>query len=387
MWPLLVTLGAVVRMWRRLGRGYQLAPPGRSSPEEQPRQPRHRRQACADHDRRHLTGISLARRPPARQEIRRAGAPVVSPRPARRWSARISRDAGRDADARRDVEELVRAVGVGAGAEHARDEELRLRELLAEHAMNGIEPPSPMDIGGLAEVAAARPRRARPASHGGERRRVPARARRRRPSNAHARAVRADPPRGASSARRAARSARRSVGGMRSESFTARPRAQHVARRRRSAGRPSAPVIGERRAPGAVEHQLDGVRRAPVAQPGTSGNSGRRSSAEHRRRPPRPAATRSRGISTWSSRGRISPGRARPRGARAAARSDAEARRHDAAASPECTPSVRTSTVSLPPTSPRSDVVRPQLVVVAAAGVEADHEARRRRCAARGASM
>src|SRR5690606_40599564 len=36
--------------------------------------------------------------------------------------------------AHRDVQELVRAVGVGVRAEHAGDHELRTRELLAKHA-------------------------------------------------------------------------------------------------------------------------------------------------------------------------------------------------------------------------------------------------------------
>jgi hypothetical protein len=51
--------------------------------------------------------------------------------------------------------------------------------------------------------------------------------------------------------------------------------------------------------------------------------------------------------------------------------------RHDAAGVAECTPSVSTSTVRSPPTSPRSDVVPPQLLVVPATRVEAHDQARR----------
>src|SRR3989449_1660860 len=70
----------------------------------------------------------------------------------------------------------------------------------------------------------------------------------------------------------------------------------------------------------------------------------------------RASATRSRGISTWKSRGRISPVRSssrRDRSWRAMRKLEGTMPLAD----PEWTPSVRTSTVSTPPTTPRSEVV------------------------------
>src|SRR5438876_10206386 len=81
-------------------------------------------------------------------------------------------------------------------------------------------------------------------------------------------------------------------------------------------------------------------------------------------------------MSTWKSRGRISP--VRESSIRSSSwRTMRKLEGTMPLAAPECTPSVSTSTVSTPPTTPRSDVVPPELLVVAAAGVETHDEARR----------
>ena len=45
-----------------------------------------------------------------------------------------------------EVQEFVRAVGVGVRAEHASDQELRARKLAPSIAMKGMVPPSPIHI-------------------------------------------------------------------------------------------------------------------------------------------------------------------------------------------------------------------------------------------------
>ncbi len=61
------------------------------------------------------------------------------------------RDHQRNSPGGRNVQEFVRAMGVGMRSEHAGDDELRLRELLAEH-------PHERDAAALAHLGGRRPK-------------------------------------------------------------------------------------------------------------------------------------------------------------------------------------------------------------------------------------
>ena len=142
-----------------------------------------------------------------------------------------------------------------------------------------------------------------------------------------------------------------------------------------SGGMPSTPVTDKRRPPGAVEHQLGRGRSAIGVMPSHERELVVDLVAEDLAPCASPARGGRAGISTCSAfeldlaGGFVLEPRSSWRRMRKLDGTTPEA-------SPECTPSSSTSTVRLPPARPRSDVVQPQLVVVAAARVEA-HDQRR----------
>ena len=268
----------------------------------------------------------------------------------------------------RNVQEFVRTVRVRLRAQHAGDEELRVRKMLAQHRHERNRAALAHRRGRLAVEARATRRRAPPRATA----RSAARSSRSRPGRARSARSRraADRLRADASAPCVARSPS-TVGGSRSDSLSD------------VRGRSTLPAFGDRRqAVGADDRQ----RRPPRAveqRLGALGDhrlraAGERILARSRSRPgcrrPRAPAPRARRESAHGI-----PAAARGRSRESSRRSSRlRAMRNDDGttplASPECTPSVSTSTVSVPAGEAAQRRRRPQPLVVAAAGIEADDE-------------
>ena len=159
---------------------------------------------------------------------------------------------------------------------------------------------------------------------------------------------------------------------MRSETFTA-VRGRRTFPASAMDGSPSAPGDGERRPPGVGQDQLARIGvRGPHA--GDEGHAGAEV-AERRRHVPRLPDSRSGGISTWRSRGRISPVRSSSRRERSWRRIRKLDGHDPARARVDALPEDLHRELAADQASERRR--RPELVVVAAGRVEAHHEARR----------
>ena len=215
--------------------------------------------------------------------------------------------------------------------------------------MKGIEPPSPENIAGPPKyVVDARPTDSR--SQG-----LIAGASQPPPAGCGAKVTRA--PYGGSASRislsRSVARAASAVGGRRSESLSD-VRGRRTLPASSGAGSPAAPVTAS------AGRHVPFKSSSPGSPgggriPGTTGNR-LQISLPSAAAAARAWSRRAGGISTWNSGGRISPVRSSSRRARSRRRM----RKLDGTiplAAPECTPSVSTSTVSTPPTMPRSEVV------------------------------
>ena len=286
------------------------------------------------------------------------------------WASSRSATASGEPAGGREVEVLVGAVGVGVGAEHAGDHELGVGEPFAEHAHE-------RDRAALAEQPGRLPeRRRRGRGRAPPRATVRAAVRSSRaPARPRGRATRA--PYGGSAAGRPASLGRAAagsaVGGIRNDSLSD-VRGRSTLPARAVGGRPVGADHAERRL----------ARSGPAAaRPGRrwSGRRRRRTDSGRRSRRSRPRSPRPAPGDRRGSRRRTASSSTSPVGlVLDPVDSSGRAIRNDDGTmpdtSPECSPSVTMSTVSVALDQPAQRRGDPHPVVVDAARVEADDEAR-----------